>query len=69
LVAPIILEAFSFVDPFVSNVLSFNVSIVDPTSSLATLAISRDFYFVSSIVEPTFSFVSPTFSFAFPAFS
>jgi len=44
-VAPIILKAFFFVDPSISNVLYFIVSIVDPTFSLATLASSKAFYF------------------------
>jgi len=55
-------KAFSFVDPFVSNVLSFIILIIDPTFSLATFAILEAFNFVSSTVEPTHIFASPTFS-------
>ncbi len=64
LVALAVLEAFSFVDSFISNVLSLIV-LIFLTFSMASLAISKAFCFVSSIVEPTFYFVSPTFFWTF----
>jgi len=64
-----IFKAFSFVDPFVSNVLSFIILIIDPTFSLATFAISKAFNFVSSTVEPTLFFASPTLSWTFSVVS
>jgi hypothetical protein len=53
-------KALSFADLFIFNVLSFIVSI-DVAFSLAILVVSEAFYFVSSKIEPTFSFVFLTF--------
>jgi hypothetical protein len=69
LVASTILEALSFANPYIPNVSSFIILIIDPTFSLATSTISKAFYFVSFTVEPTLSFVSLTYSWTILAIS
>jgi hypothetical protein len=59
LAAPAISKAFFFIDSSASNVLSLIV-LVDLTFSLAAFVVLKAFYFVSSIVEPTFYFAFPT---------
>ncbi len=68
LVAPTISKAFSFANLSIFNVLSFIV-LIDLTFSLATIAVLKTFYFVSSTIEPTHSFPFLTFSWAFSAIS